>query len=98
VKVVFDSDEPRIHYFLDAPQFFRKQAIMRIETRIHMRPQIPDPAVRNQDAEERRQAWHANRQHEADQLGIRVHQIHYRSPGRKIKIEIEITTIQYRLP
>jgi hypothetical protein len=32
VEVVFDSDEPRIHYFLDAPQFFRKQAIMRIET------------------------------------------------------------------
>jgi hypothetical protein len=32
VEVVFDADEPRIHYFFDAPQFFRKQAIMRIET------------------------------------------------------------------
>jgi hypothetical protein len=31
MEVVFDSDEPRIHYFLDAPQSFRKQAIVGIE-------------------------------------------------------------------
>jgi len=97
VEVVFDSDEPRIHYFLDAPQFFRKQVFLSIEACVHVRSQvgdpvvrIPDPAVRNQDADERREAWHANRQHKADQLRIRVHQIHYRSPAKKIKI----TTIQ----
>jgi hypothetical protein len=87
VEVVFDSGEPRIHDFFDPPQFFRKQAILGVETGIHVHTQIgdsvirisdsvvcvPDSAVRNQDAEQRCQARNSNRQHEADQLGVRGH-------------------------
>jgi hypothetical protein len=99
VKLVFNSGKPRIHYLLNAPELFREEMILRIETRIHVRPQIgdpvvriPNPAVRNQDAKERRQAGYANRQHKADQLRIRAHEIHYRSRAG------EIITIQYGLP
>jgi hypothetical protein len=50
VKVVFDSGEPRIHDFFDAPQFFREQAILGVETGIHVHAQIGDTAVRVPDS------------------------------------------------